>query len=700
MRTGFWRKLQNLGAPVLWTVVGALAGASMLHLEPSLSEEGGMLHLAQRLVSGEHLYRDIFWFTGPLPFETLAALFRTFGEEIVTARAAVLAMQALATGATFALARRAGAGALSHVAAASVATAPLLLFPFFTIFFYSTFACHLTLLLAYVATRGVDSNRWAIATGVLVACVALSKQSIGLALAVGLSLTLAATAPRGRGLERAASLALGGAAIALVTIALFLARGELSLLFHSLVVIPLSLGDSFSSGWINFWPVGELAPGLDPPTYLPRQIFETWPFHVTNASIAFVQLLYALPWLAGIATAARRLTSPLRPALWINLTCLAALTTNLFPRIDWGHLAVALPSAVIQLVLVAGAGARAPIRQGLLRGVIATSLVAALLASATTMGLWRRGLAGAPTFGPRVDLKPVSPFYKTASIPNVIAYLRDRVHVKEAIFVARAEPLLYFATDTSNPTPYAGSIPGFREQQEREVLAGLADVRYVVMSDRDGDALLYYARELPAVQAYLERYFGIPADFELDAAGDAPFTWIYVLERGADRGASVIDLSSLRSDSRSWYRDLEGALHPVTGDPPPYPARFNQRRFAILLGPRGGGGDFSLELPDAPVFRTSVGRVGIALDPEHFPINPGLDLVVSVGDGDGDAFTPLASVPALIDPSERDPWKSVEVDLAAFAKQRVTLRIEIAPARPAEEPALLWLGSPHIATTH
>jgi hypothetical protein len=373
VRSGFWRKLQNLGAPVLWMVVGALAGASMLALEPSLSEEGGMLHLAQRLVAGEHLYRDIFWFTGPLPFETLAALFRAFGEEIVTARGAVLAMQALATGATFALARRAGAGALSHVAAASVASAPILLFPFFTIFFYSTFACHLTLLLAYVATRGIDSNRWAIAAGVLVACVALSKQSLGLALALGLPVALAATASRGRRLERAGSLILGGAAVAFVTSALFLARGELGLLFHALVVVPLSLGDSFSSGWINFWPLGELAPGLDPTAYLPRQIFETWPFHVTNASIALVQLLYALPGLAGIATAARRLTSPLRPAVWIHLTCLAALTTNLFPRVDWGHLAVVLPSAMVQLVLVAGAGAGAhgQIPKGLLRSVMA-----------------------------------------------------------------------------------------------------------------------------------------------------------------------------------------------------------------------------------------------------------------------------------------------------------------------------------------
>ena len=31
------------------------------------------------------------------------------------------------------------------------------------------------------------------------------------------------------------------------------------------------------------------------------------------------------------------------------------------------------------------------------------------------------------------------------------------------VTVARAEPLIYFATETRNPTPYGGVIPGMRE---------------------------------------------------------------------------------------------------------------------------------------------------------------------------------------------------------------------------------------------
>ena len=72
----------GLRGAVVWALAGFAAGVSMLPLEPSLGEEGGMIHLAQRLLDGERLYRDIFWFTGPLPFDVLALLFRIFGEEI------------------------------------------------------------------------------------------------------------------------------------------------------------------------------------------------------------------------------------------------------------------------------------------------------------------------------------------------------------------------------------------------------------------------------------------------------------------------------------------------------------------------------------------------------------------------------------------------------------------------------------------
>jgi len=58
-------------AGLAWAVVATLACASVIRLEPNLVEEGLVVHVAQRLARGEHLYRDIVFFSGPLAFELL-----------------------------------------------------------------------------------------------------------------------------------------------------------------------------------------------------------------------------------------------------------------------------------------------------------------------------------------------------------------------------------------------------------------------------------------------------------------------------------------------------------------------------------------------------------------------------------------------------------------------------------------------------
>ena len=113
-----WLRAVPLAA---WSLVAALGAASVIGLEPNLVEEGLVLHVAERLAHGEHLYRDVVFFTGPLPFELLAALFRIFGAEIAVGRVFMVGVQAAATGVAFAFARRAGAGAFAHAAAAVVA---------------------------------------------------------------------------------------------------------------------------------------------------------------------------------------------------------------------------------------------------------------------------------------------------------------------------------------------------------------------------------------------------------------------------------------------------------------------------------------------------------------------------------------------------------------------------------------------------
>src|SRR5262245_6119268 len=601
-------------ATALWALCGAAACLSVAGLEPNLVEEGLVVHVAERLLRGEHLYRDVVFFTGPLPFELLGALFRLFGAELGVARAAQAAAHGAATAATFALARRAGAPALAHLAAALVASAPLLLFPLFSIYYYTPLAFSLGSLAAWAALRGADDARFAAATGALVAAVALCKQTLGLVLAAGLFAVVDAGAPAGARRARAGALALAAAAAAALTLGLAAARGDLGPLVRSLVVVPLSLGDHYRSPFPNLWPPGRLAPEIEASKvlYLPnlwllgQGVFA----HVTAPSRAVVlatQILYALPALALVATAAARLAGPLPRAVLCNAALLLALGTNLFPRADWGHLVYALPSAGVQLVLLAAAAlrgvadrGRVALALGAATGVVALARVDAGIAR------WLMADSGPPTWGPAVPLRPVSPVYRLPSVPRVIHFLRERIAPGEPIFVARAEPLRYFATGATNPTPYGGVLPVENAEQEERILAALPRVRYVVMSDVDQPSWTYYSDELPRVQAHLERFYEISRYFPLDDA-----SWLIVLERGPDRGATAIDLIEARSGARAFVGDAPGEERAEPAPPPRLVTRQNRRPLAMRVGRYGGGLDFELEVPAGARFEAGVGLRGM-----------------------------------------------------------------------------------------
>ena len=84
------QKHANAAFAALWALVGGFACAWMIPLEANMLEEGIALHLSQRMMGGEHLFRDLASFTGPLPFELLALLFRIFGDDLMVARGCLL----------------------------------------------------------------------------------------------------------------------------------------------------------------------------------------------------------------------------------------------------------------------------------------------------------------------------------------------------------------------------------------------------------------------------------------------------------------------------------------------------------------------------------------------------------------------------------------------------------------------------------
>jgi len=409
-------------AVLLWMLVAVVAGGWVSDLEPNLLEEGIVVHAAERMAAGEHLYRDVLVHTAPLPYELLALLFRIFGVELGVARNAVLVFQALATGLCFAALRRAGLGARAHVAAAGVAAAPLLLFPLFSTFFYSTLAFYLGLVALYPALRAREGTGWAVLTGLVVASVALCKQSTGALFAGALVPGLFLAAPRSQRARRLAGFAAGGIALALATLALYAARGDLAALCFAQVELPagLAAGASFQIPFVNLWPPGSFAPAVE----------RSWMMYAPSlyylghgsaqapgaAMVLATQLLYALPCLALVASALRLLPvfPPAQPALWLTAALLFAMTANLVPRSDWGHLVVALPPALIQLLLLVQG--REPRAGGFAARALAFGAVGALLVAAASAGVSLRQWSEPPSFGPRVPLRPVSAVYRQPAV--------------------------------------------------------------------------------------------------------------------------------------------------------------------------------------------------------------------------------------------------------------------------------------------
>jgi len=692
--------------PWAWAACAAAFGCITAPLEPNVLEEGIVVHTAERMLHGEHLYRDVVSHTAPLPYEVLALGFRLLGPDLWVARALVVALQALGGGLTYAFTRRAGAGAWAHAAAAAIAVAPVLLIPLFSTYFYTTLAFYLGLAAVYTALRSAEAARWAVLTGVLLALVALCKQTLGLVAVVAFGGALAATLPASMRARRLAGVAAGGAVVTLATFALYAARGDLDAFVYSQLQLAWLMGrsDTFGTPFINLWPPGRLSPVVRdnwvmylPSLYHLRHGLFTvigWPI------VLFTQLLYALPFAVLAGSAVRAARGRLAPAGWIHAAFLVTMVANLYPRPDWGHLVVALPPALVQIALLAPVG-RAPGAQRPARGAapllsaprLAAAWVAVLFALAAGLGTWLHELAGPATFGPRVPLEPVSRAHRSPAFPRVIHYLRRHTNPGEAIFVARQEPLLYYATGTRNPTPFEGVLQGVRELQERRIVEALEDVRYVVMSDIDQPLYTYYSEQLPEVWAYLERYFRIPPDFPLDDA-----SWITVAERGPDRGRTAIDLHERQGDARAWIRDPAGREVPREGRPQKLAARHYRRPLPVALGAGGGGLDFRLEVPPDAVFQADVGYRGLVSIDHQYIHPPGTTAVVSLRPEDADRFTELLAVRIPDGPRAGRRWRPVQADLSAWAGQRVTLRLEFRtrePLRPGRR--LAWFGSPRIA---
>ncbi len=680
----------------LWGIAGFTACASISQLEPSLLEEGMHLHVAQRLARGERLYQDVFAFTGPLPFEGLVLLFRIFGEQAMAARWFISLLHGLSTALTFLLARSAGRPPWPHVGAAVMVAAPVLLFPLFSLFYYTTLAFHISLMSAWAVLRSRHSRRNAFVAGGLAVAVGLCKQTVGAAVAATLLVALVVSLPRDERRNRAIAFLAGCFVVAGITLLLFAVQGGLGAFFHANVVMPLSLEETYRAGFPNLWPPGQIAPAI-----LKNQTFYLPYFYILTEGLfaepgwrimLTTQILYASPFVALLAAGLLRVRGRLPAATGVSVALLVAWIANLFPRTDWGHLVHVLPFAVLVLVSLPNRGERQG-RVGRAAAWLGAGLVVAGLVAGVVLArgyLFR--VADPPgSFGPRVPQRPVSLGLRGTPVSRIIHYLREHADPGEALFVARAEPLLYFATDLRNPTPYPGVIPAMRQQESATILSALARTRWVVMSDVDQPAMTYYSEQLPDVQRYLERHYHIP-----DALQKEEVHWLVLLERGDDRGETLIDLVDERARARAFIRGEDGLEKPAPEFTDRLATKYNRRPIGFHLGARGGGLDFDIDVPANAIFQGDVG-LWVVNGRDNIYRHPSrTTLRVSVLENGG--FQTLASQPAMSRGADWRRWTPVEVDLSRYAGQSITLRLELDAGYRLPSDQISYWGSPRIVS--
>ena len=689
-RTGVLILKRDRLATWLYVVLGALCASSVMYFEPNLLEEGLIVHFAGRMVGGEQLYEDLVFFTGPLPFEVLALMARLFGNGVEAGRGVVVLLAGLCTGAFYQIVRSTEAGWLTHLATWAMALASILLFPMLSLFFYSTIAMYLAVLATYCAVRSNESFGWAFACGCAMGAVALTKQNVGLVLILGLFCLIGWTATPSRRFRIATWVAGGGLFVFALVLIRYGVQGNLWPFIDAVGLMPFRLGESFGSPYINFIPVGSLDSDLPAGHYLPwawSNLFRTvgppsWPV------VTFTQILYGLPGLAlGMVIFRHFLLRKTPNALFYLSALVVALWVQMYPRADWGHLVYALPVSFGLLVATVAPWAQRMGRP--FAGALATSGLFVLVGASAWMWLTLEGAAGPPFAPPFVKLRPVSPVIQNPDFRRVIDYLRQSVEPGEFIWVARAEPLLYEATATQNPTRYGGVMPGLTDIQDPELLRTLGKVRYVVMSDADSPNTQYLRESLPETQKYLEQHFSVPNAFIKAGAG------VFVLRRGPDRGATLVDLYSQTDLGRRFVRDFSGRRSEFRREPLKFETRFNRRPLAVPVGAQGGGIDYSLQVPADAVleFSLGVGALFVGAHPFYQVARSRFDVFIKTS---GD-FERLFSI--SYDQMRREDsgkWTDYQIDLSRWGGESATLRFEVVPEGPQRRLGVAWWGSPRL----
>jgi uncharacterized membrane protein len=471
-------------------VAAAVGGLALLAQVPSLDrgvvplDEGQLVTIADRLLGGELLYRDVYTGIFPGIYYLTAALLRVFGEDVLVTRwAAAVVNAAIAVGLWLAGCRAMRPGWALLAPALYVALVPFA-YPALTMFNYSPLAMvcavwALVFLLRYLETARLSD---AAVAGLLLGACGLVKQNFGalasLAVALGYVAGRAGGAPLARRslLGGILPIALCAVAPALLAGAVLAAAGALPGFLHDTL---FSIGESQMQAFND--PI--------PPIFGPhpqddgRFVFAYTPSSL-YAYLVLGKTLFGLGMSPGLRSAAIRLAyggalatllagvvllaaegsqPPERRRATRCVVIFAALMfLGLFPSAIWSHLAYVLAPVLLLFALVvervAGALERAAPAAARGWAVACGAFCAAALAVGAQISVDLRRWYPEPLGVERGSLHVSKD--QRALLGGAARFLERCAPAGEPVFVAPDMPLVYFLAGRRNPTPYDLIIPG------------------------------------------------------------------------------------------------------------------------------------------------------------------------------------------------------------------------------------------------
>ena len=531
-------------------------------------DEGTLVHVADRLASGEVLYRDIATGVMPGSYYFHALLFLVFGRSLLVGRLLMILLFALASAGVFLLAR--GVTSRTTALAAAVSFSALSVhhwrFPG-----YSPQAICLVFLTLAAARAFLDTRRrkWLFLAGLGLGATLLVKQNYGAFASLGVAFGLAAGAPDiRRGLRDVTTAAVVAALPIALTAGLFATEGAAADFWYFTVGVPLQIPSTvFTRPWPTLWGEPDARLLRDIVYYLPfeelaLELREWLQTHVW-VSMAIVRVTYYLPPLfllaVGFAWLRKRTrwarSSDRRPgegrelatgALYLGTSVFLIL--GVFPRVDTHHLFMVLaPSFVLGAWLV-GPKPRPFIRRG------ATLLASALL----TLSVLSQIAAIADVYPEQVrdaflDHPRARIWAERRQVPEIqrkIEQIEERVPEGEPIFVAPAAPMYYFLANRPNPTRYPLILPGALDEEAVVRTLELSPVRYALISDIAFESFPFQY-VAPRVWDYLRHHFR-PADGAgWDVAPHGP----YLYARGPRAELAAIELLTVAPEESATGED-------------------------------------------------------------------------------------------------------------------------------------------------